>query len=480
MSAGTGSQATLDEALWRAAVAKVVKTADSAALRWRTADGLEFEPLYRAYTGEAQHVSDLPVARWRLVQRLEHPDPSHASAQALEDVIGGAGGLAIVAKAAPAAHGFGVHLERQGALEQVLAGVDPWTTAIRIEPGPEGVQTAALVVAWAEGRGHALRDLTLDLGIDPVTTLATAGILPMSWPDTALRMASMLEDLRARGFSGHAFAADSRPWHEAGASEAQELAGVLASGVLTLRALEKGGVELDAAREAVSFTLAADTDLVLSISKFRALRRLWARVEAACGLVPKPLHLHGETAWRTMTRAAPQTNIVRGTLACFAAAVGGADAITVLPYSAAHGLADAIARRIARNTHHVLAEEANLWRATDPAAGAGLFEAVTEALCRAAWAEFQAIEREGGAVESLAGGAVQARVAAVRVEREARVADGRDPLVGTTIFLAEDAPTPVLAEARQVSARSGVGPLVATPFPAPPGAEAFEKRREGA
>ena len=145
----------------------------------------------------------------------------------------------------------------------------------------------------------------------------------------------------------------------------------------------------------IYFRLAADQDQFLTIAKFRALRKLWARIEEACGLEPRPAFVAAETAWRMMTKRDPHGNIVRGTIAALGAAVGGADAVTVLPFSAALGLPDAFARRIARNTQTILIEEANIHRVADPAAGSGAIEALTDALCAAAWTLFQEIERRG-------------------------------------------------------------------------------------
>ena len=177
----------------------------------------------------------------------------------------------------------------------------------------------------------------------------------------------------------------------------QELAYVLAVAVAYLRALESGGVALDQARRMIFFRLSADADQFLTIAKFRALRKLWARVEEACGLAPVPAFVSAETAWRMMTRRDPHVNMLRTTIAAFSAGIGGADAVTVLPFTAALGLPDRFARRIARNSQLLLLEESNLAKVSDPAAGSGGFEALTEQLCTAAWALFQEIERAGGA-----------------------------------------------------------------------------------
>ena len=122
----------------------------------------------------------------------------------------------------------------------------------------------------------------------------------------------------------------------------------------------------------IFFRLTADADQFLTIAKFRALRRLWGRVEDACGLAAAPVFISAETAWRMMTRRDPYVNMLRATIAVFSAGVGGADAITVLPFTLARGLPDRFARRIARNTQLVLPAESHLAKVGDAAAGSGV------------------------------------------------------------------------------------------------------------
>jgi methylmalonyl-CoA mutase len=142
-----------------------------------------------------------------------------------------------------------------------------------------------------------------------------------------------------------------------------------------------------------------------------------------------------------MTQRDPYVNMLRGTIAAFAAGLGGANAVTVLPFTQALGLPDAFARRVARNTQLILLEESNLAKVADPAAGSGGIEALTEELCHAAWTLFQNIEKTGGVAASLESGLIQSRVAEVRAAREKAVATRKDPLTGTSefSFLAESA-----------------------------------------
>jgi methylmalonyl-CoA mutase len=165
-------------------------------------------------------------------------------------------------------------------------------------------------------------------------------------------------------------------------------------------------------------------------------------------------------------------------VAAFSAGLGGADGVTVLPFTAALGLPDAFARRVARNTQLILLEEANLWRVADPAAGAGGFEALTGSLVERAWAAFQEIEREGGLAASLAAGAVQGRVAAVAEARARAAATRRDPITGTSEF-------PDMHEAQvavtDVTPTPPEAPAFAPAFPALPSlraAEPFERLRD--
>src|SRR5262249_11549735 len=189
-----------------------------------------------------------------------------------------------------------------------------------------------------------------------------------------------------------------------------------------------------------------------------ALRRLWARVEEACGLSPHPAFVAAETAWRTMTQRDPYVNMLRSTVAVVAAGLGGADAITVLPHTAAIGLPDGFARRIARNTQLILLEESNLAKVADPAAGSGGFESLTNELCVTAWSLFQEIERTGGVADALDEGLIGSKVAAVRTEREKAVARRKDALTGTSEFpdIAE-APADVLDIAPASPARAVSG-----------------------
>src|SRR5262249_9255288 len=202
-----------------------------------------------------------------------------------------------------------------------------------------------------------------------------------------------------------------------------------------------------------------------------------ARVEEACKLAPAPPLVTAETAWRMMTKRDPYVNMLRATIAVVAAGLGGADAITALPYTLALGLPDRFARRIARNTQLVLLEESNLAKVQDPAAGSGAVEALTHALAIAAWTLFQDFERAGVAT-ALARGLIQDKVAATRAERQHAIALRKDALTGTSEFPdLKEAPVAVLQVTTTPPPHAKTG-IDVTPLPAFRLAEPFERLRD--
>ena len=127
-------------------------------------------------------------------------------------------------------------------------------------------------------------------------------------------------------------------------------------------------------------------------------------------------------------------NLLRTTVACAGAAFGGAEAITVLPFTWALGKPDAFARRIARNTHLVLQEESAAARVIDPAHGSWYVERLTDDLAETAWALFQEIEAKGGMARVLESGFIQGEIARVAEARAGDIAHGRIELTGVSAF----------------------------------------------
>ncbi len=439
------------EVEWRRLVEAALKGASfDKRLVSRTYDGLRIEPLYHGAADETP-VSGRAAVPWQVVQRVDHPDPKAANNGALHDLENGATALALIFAGAPVARGFGVAIGNTDDLDRILSGVMLDLVWLRLETAPfDGGTVAAMMTELVARRKLDAATLAIDFGLDPLGDMARTGGAILPWPELSQRARAMAKDLRDKGFTQARFLrADGRAVHDAGGSEAQELAFMVACGVAYLRLLEAAGFPLEEAQRRITFLAAADADEFLTIAKLRALRKLLARVEQASGLSPQPAFVAAETAWRMMTQRDPYVNILRTTVAVAAAGVGGADAIGALPFTLAIGLPDRFARRVARNIQLILLEESNLYRVTDPAAGSGGIEALTSELAQAAWALFQEIEGAGGAAAAIAKGVIQKHVAETRSTRQANVARRKDALTGTSDYpnLAE-APVRVLDVAR--------------------------------
>jgi len=411
---------TPDEAQWRAQVDKALKGGAFERLISRTLDGIEIQPLYGRNTDGAPPLARAQAGVWRALTRIDHVDTQLANEQAKADLAGGAGGPHLVFAGAVGAYGFGLPANA-GALREALAGVDLAGLALELDLGAD--QDMALhVAALIQEQGLAPERAAISFGLRALDASLA--------PDAGFGVRA--KTLAAQGFSGPLAIADARIVHGAGGSDGQELAYALAQGVAALRALEGAGFKLEAARDAIAFRVAVDADFFASMCKLRALRRLWAQVESACGLEPKPSRIHAETAWRMMSRRDPWVNVLRATVAAFAGGAGGADSISVLPFTQALGLPDAFARRLARNCQLVLAQEAHVGAVADPAAGAGGLEALTKALCEKAWSLFQEIERAGSL--QLAQPILLEAIGQAREARARDVARRKEPITGTSAF----------------------------------------------
>jgi methylmalonyl-CoA mutase len=255
----------------------------------------------------------------------------------------------------------------------------------------------------------------------------------------------LVAELAASAPKARVVVADGTLWHDAGATIAQELAWTLATATQTVRALIAAGVDAPHAFRTVEFRWAATADQFETIAKLRAARRLWARIAEVSDLDPadRAMYQHAEGSKTMMARYDPWVNTLRSTVACFAAAVGGADAVTIWPHDIlAFPGGTALGRRVARNTQSVLQAESHLSRVIDPAGGSWYVEHLTDDLARAAWPLLQRIETVGGVDAALTDGTIHDDLHQARSARARLLATRKRPLTGTTEFPNIDEPVP--------------------------------------
>lgn len=451
---------------WLALVDKVLKGAPLSRLESKTLGGLAVHPLYTRSENpvdpsavgvpgmppftrgsEAVH-ADVEVP-WGVRALVDSADPADAAKLAVRGLERGSTELALRFDrafrlgAAPGAGGFddlcgvdGVSVLNADDLAGALDGVLLDLAAVHLDAGSQYVVAAELLADVLGRAGITAEQAAGGIGADPIGHLASTGTLPQGL-DTALEELGSLALKLAESSPGiRAVRVDTGAYVEAGASEVQELAVMLATGAAYLRAMADAGVEIDDACNQIEVTLSVDADVFNCVAKLRAARRVWAAMTQACGASAESqaMSLHARTAARMMTRRDPWVNLLRVTAATFAAGVGGASSVTAATYDSQLGEPVELGRRLARNTQLLLQEESNIGRVVDPMGGSWFIESLTDEIANAAWTLFQELEAAGGLPAVLIDGSLAERIAAVRDVRFDRVARRADAITGVSEF----------------------------------------------
>ncbi|RYC11203.1 methylmalonyl-CoA mutase family protein [Nocardioides zhouii] len=423
-----GDDDTYDVAAWEAATAAVLRKARRlgedapdtdvwAALTRTTLDGIEVAPIGQQADLDGLTTAGRPerAGAWDVRSSLVGDDAAAVNEAALIDLDNGATSL---------------HLDLMGgrdlavALRGVLLDLAPVTLE---RPTTHRSEALARLLEDAPADPHPHHNLSAD----PATSLLIGEGVGEGEPLLAESFVDTVRRAQALGVLGAVV--DGTTLHDLGASDAQELGWTMAVGVHYLRLLTEAGLAVDEAAGLIEFRYSATDEQFPTIAKLRAARRLWSRVLEASGATDVPQRQHVVTSRAMMGRVDPWVNMLRGTIAAFAAGAGGADAVTVIPFDEPLGLPDALGRRIARNTSSLLIEEAHVATVADPAGGSYAVEKLTDDLAVAGWAELGRIEADGGFGEGAATG-VKERVRAVRAARDAGVADRSRPLTGISEF----------------------------------------------
>jgi methylmalonyl-CoA mutase len=434
------------ETAWTAAAAAVLRRAgrlaadapDSTAadrLTRTTVEGLPIPPLGTAALATTVPPSGLPGeppylrgsrvpdgTGWDIRSLVRDPDPATANSSVLADLENGVTSIWLT---------VGRPGTAPGELSSALAGVYLDLAPVALAPAGEVTDLAAAQAFRALIAGRGLRPHPAGtLGADPIGRAVRARRETVDLSDLA-EICSVAQDLGVR-----ALVVDGTAGHEAGAGDAGEIGYVLAVGAAYLRALTAAGLSVDAACGLLESRFAVTDEQFTSIAKLRAGRVTWHRMTELCGASApaRAQRQHAVTSPAMLTRHDPWVNLLRTTVSAFAAGVGGADALTVLPFDAALGVPDPFGRRLARNISALLLEESHLAKAADPAGGAFAVELLTAELADAGWAEFQRIEAAGGIVASMTDGSWRSRIEGTEAERRRRIATRRQPITGVSEF----------------------------------------------
>jgi methylmalonyl-CoA mutase len=435
-----GLEHTLDE--WENATAAVLrkarKLADDAPdsdvwskLATTTLDGISVTPLGTpaltrdladgGLPGQAPFTRGSTAAReldgWDVRAWFADPDVERTAKDVVTDLENGVNSLwlSVGGGAIPA-----------DALATILEPVFLDLAAVVLDAPAEPVEAARALAAVLDDKAVTAAPGT-SFGVDPLgATIRGHGITDLGIVGEVAALAQP-HDVRA-------VTVDATAVHDAGASDVQELAYSLAAGVTYLRTLVAAGIAVDDAAALIDFRYAATDEQFPTIAKLRAARRLWNRVAELSGVTTAAAGQlqHAVTSRPMMAKYDPYVNMLRTTVAAFSAGVGGAAAVTVLPFDEPLGLPEAFSRRIARNTSSLLISESHVAAVADPAGGAHAVEKLTDDLARAAWSLFGEIEGRGGLVESL--DVLRDAIAETVTARALDIARRKRPITGVSEF----------------------------------------------
>ncbi len=446
----------VDYAQWRARVEAELKGADfDHALKSENCEGLHIDPLHvapaeprpRWAPGQWPHRrgagrSGADGVTWRLTQRQALTDLAELESAVLEDQAGGVRGFWLVLDRA-ARLGLDAddsasieHLGVEGApiselsqLDQVIGNLDFESARIHLDCGANALPAAGLLLAVLSLRDRDPAELDLRLNADPVSALARDGEIPGELCSLIREAAVLAGELSRSVPRARCFQVTGEPWHEAGASAAQELGILLSLALHYLRAMESEGMSLEAAAGQIAFRVTMGRDFFTNIAKLRALRQMWSMVLGHCGLDDAgAAEIHAVPARRTLSRYDMHVNMLRATNQSMAAVLGGAHELTTAAFDEALcapwwpadmedfatgaeagmnslernlGRSSALARRVARNTQTILGEESHLGLVADAGGGSWFLESLTDQIIEDSWSLLQDIETEGGAVAAL-------------------------------------------------------------------------------
>ena len=456
------------EAEWLASVDKVLKGRGIDSITRKTVDGLAIHPLYResdfaaatdplGTPGKAPYLRGATAAPdrfmpWDIRQAFAHPSPEVTNEELLRDLERG---VMSVELKLDCTGQHGIQISTLDDLRTALKDLRADIATIALDHGAgSGVTAATLLGLWGQEQDTPA-SLKFDFNMDPLGCLARTGMLKGGLNAAFARLSAAAQSLGEAYPEAGLVRIDARMVHEAGGSDAQELAALIASAVDTLRRLDNR-TDISALISRMSFALALDGNYGLGVAKLRAARRLWARILDAMDQQAVPMRLQAVSSGRMLTRYDAWTNMLRNTAAAFAGAVGGADIMTIRPFNEALGIPEELGRRIARNTQIIAMEESQLGRVADPTGGAWFTETFADDLAEAAWKEFQTIEAEGGYAEALVSGAFQKRIADVREARAKDIARRKVPITGVSEFPLLDEITAPVADMPAVTPKDGV------------------------
>lgn len=420
---------------WRAKVEADLKGAPfEKKLVWRTNEGFNVQPMYRAEDIAGLKTTDslpgeFPYVRgtrtdndWFARQDIIASSPEEANRIALDVLNKGVTSL-----------GFSIKEASEEELKTLLAGIKIDAVELNFNVCPKKALTfAALLVDYIKADG-AEKTFVGSIDFNPFRKALKHGT---AFPGDIAAMAVKLLDT-VKGVPGlKVLSVDSVMLSNAGAYIYQELGYALAWGAEWMTMLTEKGIDPAEVAARIKFNMGVSSNYFMEIAKFRSARMLWAQIVKQYGVADElcKMAVHAETSRFNQTVYDAYVNLLRSQTECMSAALAGVDSITVTPFDTPYKTPDEFSERIARNQQFLLKEESHLDKVMDPAGGSYYVETLTVAIAEQAWKVFLGVEEEGGFLAQINNGAIQKVIRETSEKRHTDVARRKEILLGTNQF----------------------------------------------
>lgn len=423
---------------WMDKVTADLKGADfNKKLVWRTNEGFNVKPMYRAEDIEGlKSIESLPGEypyirgtkndnEWLVRQSIEVEDVKEANAKALDILNKGVNSL-----------DFSLTTE-QITPENMKALLDGiclecvelnFSTCIK-----NAVKLVEVLTTCVTDKKADLSKISGSINFDPFKRILKRGRDVENFVQMAsdvIKAAKSLPRFRVLAVNGITL-------NNAGSYISQELGYALACGNEWLAKLTAAGLSIDEVANRIHFNMGVSSNYFMEIAKFRAARMLWAQIVSAytpsCPCAPK-IKIHAQTSEFNMTIYDAHVNLLRSQTEAMSATLGGVDALTVTPFDKTYKAPDDFSERIARNQQLMLKEESHFDKVVDPAAGSYYVETLTLSIAEQAWKLFLDVEDKGGFYAAVKDGFIQREINTSSAARLAAVASRKETLLGTNQY----------------------------------------------
>ncbi len=452
---------------WVENAAKDLKGADPTQLASQTPDGITIKPIYTAadHTVSNELPGDEPYTRgiratmytgrpWTIRQYAGFSTAQESNAFYRNNLAMGQKGLSVAFDLAthrgydsdhPRVTGdvgkAGVAIDSVEDMKVLFDGIPLDEMSVSMTMNGAVIPTLAMFIVAGEEQGVERAKLTGTIQNDILKEFMVRNtyIYP---PEPSMRIVADIIEYTATDMPRfNSISISGYHMQEAGASTVQELAFTLADGMEYVRTAKARGLNVDAFAPRLSFFFCIGMDFFMEVAKLRAARKLWSRIMSDLGATDdrsKMLRTHCQTSGVSLTEQDPYNNIVRTAYEAMAAVLGGTQSLHTNAYDEAMALPTETSARVARNTQLILQHETGVTKTVDPLGGSHFIESLTDDLVKAAWEQIQEIEQLGGMTQAVLDGLPKRRIEAAAAERQARVDNGTDVVVGVNRYRLDD------------------------------------------